>query len=288
MAEKLYVLGHPVAHSKSPDMHNAAYRALGLDWVYGFMDCPEASSARSFLEAREWLALNITMPYKPLAFERATWHSDAARLAQGANVLVSRGDDVLADNTDGKGCVSYLKRCGVQFEDARVVVCGTGPTSLALMHAAAQAGAGQVALLGRDAGKAAHVLSGYLERGDGLSPNARFSAGAYQDNQACIADADVILDATPLGMNDGDPAPFNIELLSAGQTVFDVVYAHGATALVSAARKAGCAVHDGSGMLVAQAVETVYDIVDWLDVPVDPRSVDLFSIMARAAGFECS
>lgn len=298
---KLYVLGHPVAHSKSPDMHNAAYRALALDWEYGFADCPTESEAREFLARRDWLALNITMPWKPLAFEAATWRSESARLAGGANVLVRRGDELLADNTDGKGCVTYLRRCGVVFEGASVVVCGTGPTSLAIMHAAATAGAAHVTLLSRDAAKAARVLDGTLVADERSTDSGRdaavvaerssatsvplFSAGSYASSAEQIAAADIILDATPLGMKPGDPAPFDTALLSAGQAVFDVVYAHGETALLAAARAAGCSAFDGSGMLVAQAVETVRDIVDWLDVPVDLESVDLFSVMSSAAGF---
>ena len=284
--KKLFVLGHPVAHSKSPAMHNAAYRALGLNWEYGFADCSTEGEARAFLAQRDWLALNITMPWKPLAYEAATWCSAEACLACGANVLARRGDELLADNTDGKGCIAYLKRCGVQFEGARVVVCGTGPTSLAIMHAAVRAGAEQVALLGRDEAKAARALGGYRERAAEAGRQAAVVAGSYASEARVIEQADIILDATPLGMKPGDPAPFDVSLLSSTQAVFDVVYGHGETALVAAAHAAGCATFDGAGMLVAQAVETVRDLVDWLDVPVDPDSHDLFSIMADAAGFE--
>ena len=95
-----------------------------------------------------------------------------------------------------------------------------------------------------------------------------------------ISSADIILDATPLGMKAGDPAPFDTALLDANKVVFDVVYGHGETALIAGARAAGCAAYDGFGMLVAQAVETVVDIVTWLDVPVDLSAVDLFDVMA--------
>ena len=277
--KNLYVLGHPVAHSKSPAMHNAAYRALGLDWEYDFADCPTEDGARAFLGRRDWLALNITMPWKPLAHGVATWRSAEADLARGANVLVRRGDELLADNTDGKGCIAYLQRRGVRFGGSRVVVCGTGPTSLAIMHAAARAGAGQVALLGRDGQRAARVLD------ETQCQASCLISGSYSSSAGLIERADVIVDATPLGMKPGDPAPFDTALLSSGQTVFDVVYGHGETALIAAARAAGCMAFDGAGMLVAQAVETVRDIVDWLDVPVDVDAVDLFSVMADAAGF---
>lgn len=283
MSDQLFVLGHPVGHSKSPAMHNAAYRALGLDWEYGFADCASEGEARAFLARRDWVGLNITMPWKPLALGAATRASEAARLAGGANVLVRRGEELLADNTDGAGCVAYLRRRGVEFDGARAVVCGTGPTSLSIMHAVAAAGAARVVLLGRDAGKAERALAAYRGQCGGAT---ELVAGAYSQRSDDIEAADVILDATPLGMKPGDPAPFDTALLSPRQAVFDVVYGHGETALLAAARAAGCAAYDGSGMLVAQAVETVRDLVTWLDVPVDLESADLFVTMSAAAGFE--
>ena len=232
-------------------------------------------------EQRAFLAINITMPYKPLALATATWKSAAAVLAQGANVLAVRGDEMLADNTDGKGCVMALKREGVVFEGARIIVCGTGPTSLSIAHAVACAGAVRIDLLGRDEAKAQRILDGYRARarGVGVSETAEFVAGDYASACDAIECADIILDATPLGMKPGDPTPFDTALLSEKQTVFDVVYGHGDTALVSAARQVGCSVFDGYGMLVGQAVETVYDLIDWFDVPVNLDKVDLFSIM---------
>ena len=284
--EKAYILGHPVAHSKSPAMHNAAYRALGLKWEYGFADRETEFDARVFLNVRGWRALNITMPWKPLAYELSDERSVAAELAQGANVLVNWGDRVYADNTDGKGCVSYLQRCGVSFADARVVVCGTGPTSLAIMHACAAAGAQRVTLLGRDAGKAQQALDAYRNRKANAFGATELSAGAYRENATTIAQATIVIDATPLGMQPGDPAPFNVGLLSAGQVVMDVVYGHGETALAAAARATGCQVHDGAGMLVAQAVETIKDIAAITGVFAIPAHLDLFAIMAEAAGFD--
>ena len=304
-AEKLYVLGHPVAHSKSPAMHNAAYRALGLPWSYELADCATEASAQAFLNARNWRACNVTMPWKPLALACATHASEAARLAQGANVLVNWAGHVHADNTDGKGCVTYLERCGVRFDGARVAVCGTGPTSFAIAHACAAAGAVLVCLLGRDEARASGAVAGYLERcgrslEDAISGGARsaepkdlrssetlFEAHAYDEaGLAAIAESSVIVDATPLGMKPGDPAPFDVSALRAGQTVFDVVYGHGETALIAAARAAGCAAYDGAGMLVAQAVETVLDISRITGYFEIPAHLDLFAIMAEAAGFD--
>ena len=291
--EHAYILGHPVAHSKSPAMHNAAYAAMGWKWEYGFADRETEADARVFLNVRNWRALNVTMPWKPLAFELADERGVAARLAQGANVLVNWGRHVYADNTDGKGCVTYLQRCGVAFEGARVAVCGTGPTSLAIMHACSEAGAARLALLSRDSGKAQRTLDAYCERLSAAPAAAHapasateFAAGSYGENLSILESADTIVDATSLGMRPGDPAPFDTGVLSPSQTVFDVVYGHGETALVAAAHAAGCRAFDGAGMLVAQAVETIRDIAAITEAFAIPAHMDLFALMAEAAGFD--
>jgi len=197
--QPFFVLGHPVAHSKSPVMHNAAYRALGLPWEYGLADCATESEARAFLASDSWLGLNVTTPYKPLALEVATQCTAAAVIAQGANVLVrcnghdSRvgdfGGELLADNTDGAGCVTFLRRSGIELEGARAVVCGTGPTSLAIAHALAQAGTRKVTLLGRSAERSRHVLVGMLERCERASValSASLSVGDYERGACSIA-----------------------------------------------------------------------------------------------------
>ena len=123
-AESLYLLGHPIAHSSSPAMYNAVYERLGLPWRYGLADCATEEEARSFVEARGFLSINITTPYKPLAFEAATAKAATAKLAQGANVLVKKGDALIGFNTDGQGCVAYLERTGFCFAGKRVAVCG--------------------------------------------------------------------------------------------------------------------------------------------------------------------
>lgn len=305
-AEKLFILGHPIAHSKSPAMYNPVYKKLGLPWTYGFADCPTREEAEAFLQARDFLSLNVTTPYKPLAFEVAGVRAATAQVAKGANVLVRKGDALIAYNVDGQGCVGYLERTGVTFAGARVVVCGTGPTALSILHAASQAGAAEVVLLGRNKERARAVLEEYAETYGRLAgatidlppavkghlsfrtayEQVGLKFGSYATSTRAIAVADVVIDATPLGMCAGDPAPFDTALLSKGQTVFDVVYGHGETALVGAARSAGCAVHDGAGMLVAQAVATLGIVCDIAEVELPLSFDETFELMARAADME--
>ena len=188
-----------------------------------------------------------------------------------------------------------------------VVVCGTGPTALSILHAVAQAGPADVLLLGRDKERAHRVMRTYADELGAMIgrtvdmpafkeghlsfaevyKRVDFRFGSYDTSRQAIAGADIIIDATPLGMNEGDNTPFDAALLRADQTVFDVVYGHGETALAAAARATGCTFFDGAGMLVGQAVVTVgilRDITETaaLDIPED----ELFAIMADAAGFD--
>lgn len=305
MTERLCILGHPVAHSKSPVMHNALYEAVGLDWEYGFMDAEVAHEAEGFLGARQFLGCNITMPYKPVAFKKADIQAASAKLAGGANVLANKEGTLIGYNVDGKGCIGYLEMAGVAFAEARVVVCGTGPTSLAILHAAAEAGAADVTLLGRNRERTQRCVDQYLERYRVLLStavpmpsaveghlgfaeayeHARFRFGDYEGATKAIAGADVIIDATPLGMNAGDPAPFDTGLLREGQAVMDVVYGHGQTALLAGATAVGARTFDGAGMLVAQAVDTAQIWFDIFGVDCALSREEMFSIMANAAGF---
>ena len=306
LTERAYILGHPISHSQSPAMHNAVYQAFGLDWEYGFADCLDEEQALAFLQRGDWRALNVTMPYKPLAYEAADERSAAAVLADAANVLVRANDgSLLADNTDGIGCVSYLQRCGVRLAGSSVVVCGTGATARAIMHAVVLAGSSHVVVAGRNAYRADEVACGYLAQLDDMAKAPmtvfafndakRMSAlqraadfadvegGSYDELYGALEAADVIVDATPLGMMSNDPAPFDTSVLHAGQTVLDVVYGHGETALLQAARKVGCAAYDGKGMLVAQAVQTVRDIEEAIGDFGIPADFDLYALMVAAA-----
>lgn len=310
-SEHLYLLGHPIDHSLSPAMYNAAYERLGLPWAYSLADCDTEQKARELLDARDFLSVNITTPYKPLAFEAASAKAASAKLALGANMLVKKKSALIGYNTDGQGFVSYLERIGFRFAGKRVAVCGSGPTALSILHACAVAGADVVMLVGRDKQRSQRVLQDYVER-FGLLANATidlpaavshhrsfrsayerttFKFGSYATSQKAISSVDLVVNATPLGMRADDPAPFDPALLRPGQLAFDAVYGHGETAFLRGAREAGCTVYDGAGMLVAQAVAALRIVCDISEAPIASSAAhlsddDLFSLMAEAAGFD--
>lgn len=305
MPKKLCILGHPVSHSKSPAMYNAVYQRLGLDWEYGLEDLETPEEALAFLKGEDYLSVNITTPYKPCGYEAADVLAASARLSRGVNLIVSKQGKRLGYNVDGAGCIAFLEKQGVDLHGKSVAVCGTGPTSLSIYHEAAIAGAREVLLLGRDRDRARRVVERYLDDlakvvstaimlpspADGhrsvqqAYDEATFKFGTYLTSTKAISAADVVIDATPLGMTAGDPAPFDTDLIGADQTIVDTVYGHGETALLAAARARGARAFDGAGMLVSQAVMTVTMLTEIEGVETDLGYDGLFGIMARAAGF---
>lgn len=306
MTKRLYIVGHPVAHSKSPAMYNAVYEKLGLDWEYGFKDINSAEGAEAFLKGDDYVSVNITTPYKPEAFHAATILGATAKLAGGVNLLVRKDANLLGYNVDGDGAIRFLEREGVNLWDAKVVVCGTGPTALSILHAATIAGAKEVLLLGRNKEKSKQVLQRYVDKFRELTstaipvtaniPNRRefmdayeladFKFGSYETSKQAITDADVIVDATILGMKEGDPSPFDTSLLHEGQVVMDTVYGHGESAILHDARAAGCEAFNGAGMLVSQAVLSANIVFEIQDVHISQNYDELFDIMAKGAGFD--
>lgn len=305
MAKKLFIVGHPVSHSKSPAMYNAVYEKLGIDWEYGFKDIPTKEEAEKFLTDADFLSVNVTTPYKPQAFKAADVLGASSKLAGGVNLLVSKDSMLLGYNVDGDGAVRFLEMQGADFWDAKVAVCGTGPTALSILHACTMAGSKEVLLLGRDKEKAKRILQRYVDKFRELSssaipitakiPNRRefvdayeyadFKFGSYDSSKNAISSCDVIVDATVLGMKEGDPAPFDTSLLNSRQIVMDTVYGHGVSALLKAAEEKGCKAYDGSGMLVSQAVLSAQIVFEINEVDVDLGYSELFDIMAMGAGF---
>lgn len=283
------LIGDPVAHSLSPAMHNALYEELAKvkwpfsKWRYTAVRCIDEEEARyqiDFVRTGRYRGMNITMPYKRLAFECADYADSSVIAAGGANVLVRDENlKLCAYNTDGLGAISAIERTmDASIGGMRVLVCGTGPTSLTIATAGAQKGAAEVMLASRSESRAqsrARQVQGCLD-----AAQARAVRGvSYDEAQGAAGEMDVIVDATPRGMNPGDEAIIDTACLHSGQVVLDTVYAHGDTALLAGARLQGATAMDGLEMLVEQAALSV-EI--WADAMALPIAADR-DVMRRAA-----
>lgn len=244
---RLAVLGHPVAHSRSPAMQNAALEQLGLagEWSYEAIDVAPAAFASRVAEmpAEGFAGANVTVPHKRAALEVATRASDRATQIGAANTLSFSGGEVIAENTDAPGFLAALPESP---RDKRALVLGAGGAARAIVWALVGEGA-EVEIWNRTPERAAE-LAGELgataiEGGGPLDPGER----------------DLVVNTTSVGMGEGGLADLNLDPDSfrAGQTVVEIVYGDGETELAAAAREGGATVVDGLEMLVQQGAESL-------------------------------
>jgi shikimate dehydrogenase len=250
------VIGDPIHHSLSPVLHNAAFEAMGIDWVYVAFPVP-AGVGRAAIDAMRTFGvagLSVTMPHKAdvaTAVDRLT--PTAAQLGV-VNTVTASGDGLIGDSTDGPGLVDALREDEGWVPDGRrCVVLGAGGAARAVCLALAEQGAASVVVVGRRRGPAAEC--------------ARLAGTVGKVGTVAEAgDADLIVNATPVGMV-GQPTPithapgppeelpFGLQpsRLGAGQLVVDLIYAPPTTPLLRAARAQGAVAANGLGMLVHQA-----------------------------------
>jgi shikimate dehydrogenase len=233
------VIGDPVVHSRSPAMHNAAFAALGLDWVYVAFpvaggDGPAAVRA---VTALGLAGLNVTMPHKADAAAACDDLAPEAAALGAVNTVVNAGGALVGHSTDGDGFLRALDDEGVAVSGRRCLVLGAGGAARAITHALGRAGADVIVAARRpEAGRAAAALA----------PDA-VATGL---DELAVDGFDVIVNATPVGMH-GEPTPFDPAQLHAGQFVFDTVYPAD-TPLLREARARGLRAAGGLGMLVHQ------------------------------------
>ena len=239
------IIGQPVRHSLSPAIHNAAYAALGLDWVYvAFPVAPgTVREALVGLQAAGVAGCNVTMPHKTEAARACDELTPAAAALHAANTVVLGDGPRLGDSTDGDGFVDAARDAGVDLA-ARVLVLGAGGAARAIVQALGGTGS-QVTVAARHADAAAAAAA--------LAPSARTLPFDQLDDAASTSD--VVVNATPLGMC-GEAPPFEPTRLHAGQVVIDTVYAPPETPLLAAAAARGAQTLNGFGMLVHQAARS--------------------------------
>ena len=251
------LLGHPVGHSLSPAMHNAAFKALGLRANYALLDVRPGDLPRTLdeLRAKKYGGLNVTIPHKEAAYRfLAAKHalSDTARLLHSVNTVVFRPDgSLLGDNTDAPGFLDALKESfRASPRGRRVLVLGCGGAGRALALTCAMQGAESIFVADVNLAARRRLLLALRQTAPGLPV-----AGVSLDRaRAAARDCDLIVQATPVGMRPGDPSLLPPESFRKGQLVFDLIYNPAVTPLLATAQAAGARTSNGLGMLLHQGV----------------------------------
>jgi shikimate dehydrogenase len=248
---RLGVLGWPVAHSRSPAMHNAALRELGLAprWSYQRLPVPDKPSGLFEATTRAlggagFHGANVTIPHKRRALALADEVSAAARAIGAANTLTfAPGGTIAAENTDAPGLIAALERAGHSPGGLTATVLGAGGTARAAVWALREAGAREVSVWNRTPGRAQELAGDFGIRAVGLPESA-----------------DILINCTSVGLvRPASATESDLNLLSLAHDlvgrysyVVDFVYAQGSTELLARAREQGVPTLDGLELLVAQ------------------------------------
>jgi shikimate dehydrogenase len=249
------IFGDPIVHSLSPAMQNAGFKAIGLDaYYFPFRVTKERlSDAINGADAMGYGGLNLTIPLKEKALEIV--ETDELSKAIGAVNTISFGKGVMGHNTDGLGAKMALEKSGVKIKGSKILLIGAGGAARAIAYTLSKGGS-QVLIANRN-----------VQRAKELAAVTDSQAFGLADLEMLVPQADVIINATAVGMNPRDKRLFDGNLLHKGQVVFDIVY-NRETELLKDAIKSGAVAIDGVMMLVYQGAKAL-EIWTGNDAPVD-------------------
>src|SRR5437660_147378 len=257
----LGVFGDPVAHSLSPQMQNAALKRceIGMQYARFHIRGNELRSALRFLRELDFVGVNLTVPHKIAGFAQIDEADERANRTGAVNTIRLRDKKLIGSNTDGEG---FLRAIGSEFSvdvrDLRVMIIGAGGgTGHAIAWQCALENCERLVLVNRTLEKAIMLvdrLRPFFAGPRVLGPVARLEAVPWDEAalRAQLQDIDLIVNATPLGMNPSDATPVPTRLLAPHHMVFDAVYGPSKTALVRAADEAGARGANGLSMLLHQ------------------------------------
>jgi shikimate dehydrogenase len=265
--DRYAVIGHPIAHSKSPQIHAAFARQTAQDISYEAILAPLdgfVATVQAF-RAAGGRGMNVTVPFKLEAFALADRHTPRARAAGAVNTLAFGADGILSDNTDGAGLVRDLTvNLGCALQGRRVLLLGAGGAARGAILPLLGERPAVLAIANRTMAKAEELVRAFAaDAGETRLSASSFAALAGQS-------FDVIINATAASLSDDVP-PLPPGLYADGALAYDMMYGRGDTAFMAAARTDGAArVADGLGMLVEQAAES---FTLWRGIRPDSRAV---------------
>lgn len=250
MVQHFIVIGNPIAHSKSPAIHQAFAKQVGLDIAYARQFCPDdADSFRAVVDAffhGGGVGANVTVPFKQVAYAMCAENGELSRHAQVAgavNTLMMRKGKLYGDNTDGQGLVNHLQQLGWQLDGKKVAIIGAGGASRGVLLPLAEAGVAEMTIANRTVSKADELVQAIQPV---LPATASMSSCGIDQ---LTGQFDLIINATSIGLT-GEALPLS-EALSTAHA-YDMMYGRALPFLQHFAEQ-GASVSEGFGMLVGQA-----------------------------------
>jgi shikimate dehydrogenase len=249
--EIVAVFGQPVAGNPTQYMMEKAFVQVGLDWRYLTLEvAPEAlGDAVRGMRAMGFRGCNLTIPHKVAVIQHLDRTSEAATLMGAVNCVNRVDDELVGENTDGKGFVQSLREV-LDPAGKNIVILGAGGAARAIAVEVALAGAAQIVVVNRDEARG-NELAELLR--DKVKVNSSFVK--WEGNYLVPAETEVLINATSIGLGDAEArVPLEVQSLEPDMVVADVIFNPPETRLIRDARQRGCPTLDGLGMLVNQAV----------------------------------
>lgn len=244
------VIGNPISHSLSPNLHGHWLRRYGIDGSYDALQVTEDALERTLrsLPAKGYVGVNVTLPHKVAVLQIADQLTDRATLIGAANTLTFKDDGrIFADNTDGYGFLENLRQ-GAPGWDAKsgpAVVFGAGGAARAVIVSLIEAGVPEIILTNRTRPKAESLRADF---------GARIRIVDWVQAGSVLSDAATVVNTTSLGMKGGQEFRVPLDGLRSGTVVTDIVYTPLRTKFLDVAAEKGCVTVDGLGMLLHQGV----------------------------------
>jgi len=269
------LIGYPIEHSLSPTIHNAAFQHLGLDYIYVAFDVQpnRLQDAIAGVRGLGVHGLNVTMPHKISIIRYLDELDGAVRNIGSVNTVLNSGGILIGYTTDGVGALEALRHAGSDPKGRKIIVLGAGGASRSISFTLAEH-ARELIILNRTLEKAL-ALAKDISEAFGSGVNVRADRLSEESLEAEIKDADVLINATSIGMRPKEnETPVRRRLLHGKLTVFDIVYDPIETRLLREAKAAGAKTVDGLSMLVYQGAAS-FEIWTGAKAPVE--------VMRRAA-----
>ena len=253
---RCYLIGYPVGHSMSALMHNAAFEELGLGYHYELKSVrPEALGRFTAYEMRGEAVrgANVTIPHKVSIIGHLDEVDPEAAAIGAVNTIVNEGGRLKGYNTDGRGAMRALEEAYGDLRGVKSVLIGAGGAARAIRRHLSMA-VDELSILNRTASRAESLASA-LKSLPGCNASVTAAALTRENLRSELVEADVLINATPLGMTpDTDKSPVDSDLLHPGLLVFDTVYNPLKTRLLREAEEAGVRTLTGAKMLAYQGV----------------------------------
>lgn len=249
MTRRCFIIGHPVAHSRSPLIHGHWLAEHGLAGSYERIEVSpaEVPAFIARLRAGEFVGGNVTVPNKEVVLPLIDEVSATARAMGAANTLWMEGGRLHGDNTDAYGFLAHLDACVPGWAEAArtALIIGAGGAARAVIHGLAERGLGRIVLVNRSPERALELAAAFP---------ATVEARPWQDIATLVGESGLIVNTTSLGMRGQPLLEIDLSALRPGTIVDDIVYVPLETSLLAEARRRGGIPVDGLGMLLHQAV----------------------------------